>query len=151
VGAATAALVGGREGGSRTGDLCAGHVGLAGGAPAWYCALILFRWRRLYVEEALSAPSADIVRSKKTRPAPFALCLLGENRGRGLVEGVSTRDTGYQMSLIDTSRSLSLAFGTALPAPKGTLPIARVRATIRRFLANVGKFKLNLVHSCRHF
>ena len=30
----------------------------------------LFRWRRLCVEGALSAPSADIVRSKKTRPAP---------------------------------------------------------------------------------
>jgi transposase-like protein len=30
----------------------------------------LFRRRRLYVEGALSAPSADTVRSKKTRPAP---------------------------------------------------------------------------------
>src|SRR6516165_10107764 len=38
VGAAAAAVVGGREGGDCAGDLRAGHVGVAGGTPAWDCA-----------------------------------------------------------------------------------------------------------------
>jgi hypothetical protein len=55
-------------------------VGLAGARRHGIAPNQLFRWRRLYVEGALSAPSADIVRSKKTRPAPTR----GKSRiGRG--------------------------------------------------------------------
>ena len=61
-------------------DLRAGHVGLAGARRLGIAPNQLFRWRRLYVEGALSEPSADIVRSKKTRPAPTR----GKSRiGRG--------------------------------------------------------------------
>jgi transposase-like protein len=68
------------KGGSRTGDLRAGHVGLAGARRHGIAPNQLYRWRRLYVAGALSAPSADIVRSKKTRPAPTR----GKSRiGRG--------------------------------------------------------------------
>ena len=53
------ALVGGREGGSRYRRPSAGHVGLAGARRHGIAPNQLFRWRRLYVEGALSAPSAD--------------------------------------------------------------------------------------------
>jgi len=66
----------GREGGSRTGDLRAGHVGLAGARRHGIAPNQLFRWRRPYVEGALSAPSADIVRPKRPDRR-----LLGENLG----------------------------------------------------------------------
>src|SRR4029077_4718622 len=55
------ALVGGREGGSRYRRPSAGHVGLAGARRHGIGPNQLFRWRRLYVHGALSAPSADIV------------------------------------------------------------------------------------------
>jgi transposase InsO family protein len=70
------ALVGGREGGSRYRRPSAGHVGLAGARRHGIAPNQLFRWRRLYVEGALSAPSADIVRSKRPDWR-----LLGENLG----------------------------------------------------------------------